>query len=37
MVQPGDAVTAAFADIGWGWGGQCSSLRDWMHFSRDGR
>jgi hypothetical protein len=37
MIQPGDVVTEAFAAIGWGWGGDWSSLADWMHFSRSGR
>ena len=37
MIQPGDAVTRAFAEIGWGWGGDWTSLRDWMHFSASGR
>jgi hypothetical protein len=36
MIMDGDVVTQAFADIGWGWGGQWSSLRDWMHFSQNG-
>jgi hypothetical protein len=37
MVLPGDAVTAAFGSIGWGWGGDWRSAKDWMHFSDDGR
>lgn len=37
MVQPGDVVTQAFAAIGWSWGGDWRSLKDWMHFSDDGR
>ena len=37
MIQPGDVVTTAFADIGWGWGGDWRSLKDWMHFSQSGR
>ena len=36
MIQPGDAVTRAFAAIGWGWGGNWSSLKDWQHFSSNG-
>lgn len=36
MIQPGDVVTKAFADIGWGWGGEWSTLKDWQHFSRGG-
>jgi hypothetical protein len=37
MIRSGDMVTAAFAAIGWGWGGQWRSLKDWMHFSQSGR
>ena len=36
MIQPGDVVTEAFADIGWGWGGSWNSLKDWQHFSSNG-
>jgi hypothetical protein len=37
MLTPGDVVTQAFADIGWGWGGNWSTAKDWMHFSASGR
>ncbi len=37
MILPGDVATAAFAAIGWTWGGDFRSLTDTMHFSRDGR
>jgi hypothetical protein len=37
MIIPGDAVTDAFAAIGWAWGGDFRTLVDFMHFSRDGR
>ncbi len=37
MIVDGDVVTEAFAEIGWGWGGHWSSLKDWMHFSLSGR
>jgi len=37
MVYRGDVVTEAFADMGWGWGGNWSTLKDWMHFSFTGR
>ncbi len=37
MIREGDVVTLAFADIGWRWGGNWSTLKDWMHFSRSGR
>jgi hypothetical protein len=36
MVRPGDAVTSAFADLGWTWGGTWRSPRDLMHFSATG-
>lgn len=37
MIHSGDAIIAAFAEIGWAWGGHWKSLKDWMHFSRSGR
>lgn len=37
MIVEGDVVTEAFSDIGWAWGGNWSSLKDWMHFSLSGR
>ena len=37
MIRPGDAVTSAFAAIGWGWGGNWRSVKDWQHFSANGR
>jgi hypothetical protein len=36
MIRPGDAVTRAFAAIGWTWGGTWRSPRDLMHFSATG-
>jgi hypothetical protein len=36
MVVDGDVVVQAFADIGWAWGGNWNSLKDWMHFSQSG-
>jgi hypothetical protein len=36
MIVPGDAVTSAFAGIGWGWGGDFRTLTDPMHFSVTG-
>ena len=36
MLVPGAAVRA-FKDIGWGWGGDWRSLKDYQHFSRSGR
>ncbi len=32
----GDAVTEAFTAIGWGWGGNWTSSKDWQHFSASG-
>ena len=37
MIIEGDAVTTAFDAIGWGWGGQWSSLKDYQHFSENGQ
>lgn len=37
MIRQGDVVTRAFAAIGWSWGGEWNSAKDWMHFSRSGR
>lgn len=37
MITEGDVVVRAFAGIGWTWGGQWQTLKDWMHFSRNGR
>jgi hypothetical protein len=36
MIRPGDAVTRAFAAIGWSWGGAWRSPTDHMHFSATG-
>lgn len=36
MIVPGDVVTAAFAEIGWVWGGDWTSLKDYQHFSANG-
>lgn len=36
MVFEGDVVVEAFAEIGWAWGGNWNSLKDWMHFSKSG-
>ncbi len=36
MVRPNDAVDRAFASIGWQWGGDYRSLKDFMHFSANG-
>lgn len=37
MVLGGDIATSSFDSMGWSWGGEWSSLKDWMHFSSDGR
>ena len=36
MIRQGDVVTAAFAAIGWTWGGTWRSPKDLMHFSATG-
>jgi hypothetical protein len=37
MILRGGIVTRAFADVGWTWGGDFSSVSDPMHFSANGR
>ena len=37
MIFGEDIAVEAFAAIGWGWGGNWNTLKDWMHFSRSGR
>ena len=37
LIRDGDATVAAFAAIGWSWGGDWQSLRDYQHFSLNGR
>lgn len=37
MIRRGDPVWQAFAAIGWGWGGDWSSSKDYQHFSASGR
>jgi hypothetical protein len=36
MVHSGDATVQAFANVGWGWGGNWSSAKDYQHFSASG-
>ncbi|WP_328532260.1 M15 family metallopeptidase [Nocardioides sp. NBC_00368] len=36
MIHADDVVVQAFADIGWGWGGDWNSLKDYQHFSENG-
>ena len=37
MIHPGDVVVRSFAKIGWEWGGDWHTLKDYMHFSLTGR
>jgi hypothetical protein len=37
MIEPGGPVVRAFAGIGWTWGGTWQSLKDYQHFSKNGR
>ena len=37
VITPDGPVVRAFAEIGWRWGGQWQSLKDYQHFSRNGR
>jgi hypothetical protein len=37
VIGDGDPVVAAFAAAGWEWGGHWSSLKDYQHFSANGR
>jgi len=37
MIRAGDAVTRAFASVGWGWGGAWQHSKDHMHFSANAR
>ncbi|HEV2255271.1 MAG TPA: M15 family metallopeptidase [Streptosporangiaceae bacterium] len=36
MIRDGDAAWRAFHAIGWTWGGDWRSLKDYMHFSANG-
>jgi hypothetical protein len=36
MIRHGDAAWRAFSQIGWTWGGDWTSLRDYQHFSANG-
>ncbi|MGA8845132.1 MAG: M15 family metallopeptidase, partial [Nocardioides sp.] len=33
MVEPGGVAVRAFARIGWSWGGDFTSLKDYQHFT----
>jgi hypothetical protein len=36
MIHPGDVVVRSFARIGWEWGGDFRTIKDYMHFSLTG-
>lgn len=36
MAVPGGQLVAAFASVGWGWGGRWASTPDYQHFSTNG-
>ena len=36
MIRHGDAAWQAFAAVGWTWGGDWTSLKDYQHFSANG-
>ena len=36
MIHPGDVIVRAFASIGWEWGGDWHSPKDYQHFSHSG-
>jgi hypothetical protein len=37
LIVAGDVATTAFAEIGWGWGGDWTNALDYQHFSHNGR
>jgi hypothetical protein len=37
MIESASQVVDAFAAIGWEWGGNWQTAKDWMHFSENGR
>jgi len=37
MIRAGDAAVRAFEAVGWHWGGRWQSLKDYQHFSANGR
>ncbi|HEV8565266.1 MAG TPA: M15 family metallopeptidase [Actinomycetota bacterium] len=37
MIHPGDVVVRSFTRIGWEWGGDFTSIKDYMHFSLTGK
>ncbi|MFC5821089.1 M15 family metallopeptidase [Nonomuraea harbinensis] len=36
VINPGDKVVRAFAQVGWQWGGSWSGTKDYQHFSKGG-
>lgn len=36
MIMPDGPVVRAFADVGWSWGGDYQTLKDYQHFSASG-
>ncbi|MEV4167823.1 M15 family metallopeptidase [Nonomuraea sp. NPDC049709] len=36
VINPGDKVVKAFAQVGWEWGGYWSGTKDYQHFSKGG-
>ncbi|WP_345566679.1 M15 family metallopeptidase [Nonomuraea rosea] len=36
VINPGDKVVRAFAQVGWEWGGSWSGTKDFQHFSKGG-
>jgi hypothetical protein len=37
MIRSSSAPARAFRSVGWGWGGDYSTKKDWMHFSSTGK
>jgi len=37
MIHAGDVVVGSFTRIGWGWGGDWKTIKDYMHFSLTGK
>lgn len=37
MLHPDSAPVEAFLELGWGWGGNWNSLKDYQHFSQNGK
>lgn len=37
LIHEGDPIVAAFSSIGWSWGGNWTSLKDYQHFSHNGQ